>query len=135
MRLLPVRPDHVGVAPCSPSNPQPSDADIDDAMSGNICRCGTYLRIRAAIKQAAQSAQRLTGEADHALIDGVIAATPIGRCAGRDVSRRTFLTVGAAAGGGLLLSVRLPVRRASARAAARSASRPMRSSASTATGR
>ena len=30
--------------------------DIDDAMSGNICRCGTYVRIREAIKQAAQSA-------------------------------------------------------------------------------
>jgi isoquinoline 1-oxidoreductase alpha subunit len=38
------------------SNPRPSDADIEDAMSGNICRCGTYGRIRAAIKQAAQSA-------------------------------------------------------------------------------
>jgi isoquinoline 1-oxidoreductase subunit alpha len=36
------------------SNPHPSDADIDDAMAGNICRCGTYVRIRAAIKQAAQ---------------------------------------------------------------------------------
>jgi isoquinoline 1-oxidoreductase alpha subunit len=35
--------------------PQPTDADIDDAMSGNICRCGTYVRIRQAIKQAAQS--------------------------------------------------------------------------------
>ena len=34
------------------SNPRPTDSDIDDAMSGNICRCGTYLRIRAAIKQA-----------------------------------------------------------------------------------
>lgn len=34
-------------------NPDPSDADIDDAMYGNICRCGTYPRIRAAIKQAA----------------------------------------------------------------------------------
>jgi isoquinoline 1-oxidoreductase alpha subunit len=34
-------------------NPGPSDADIDDAMSGNICRCGTYPRIRATIKQAA----------------------------------------------------------------------------------
>ena len=33
--------------------PAPSDADIDAAMSGNICRCGTYTRIRAAIKQAA----------------------------------------------------------------------------------
>ena len=37
------------------SNPQPTVSDIDDAMSGNICRCGTYARIREAIKQAAQS--------------------------------------------------------------------------------
>ena len=36
------------------SNPHPTDADINDAMSGNICRCGTYARIREAIKQAAQ---------------------------------------------------------------------------------
>jgi isoquinoline 1-oxidoreductase subunit alpha len=35
-------------------NPNPSDTDIDDAMSGNICRCGTYVRIREAIKQAAR---------------------------------------------------------------------------------
>jgi isoquinoline 1-oxidoreductase subunit alpha len=34
--------------------PQPTDADIDAAMSGNICRCGTYQRIRAAIHRAAQ---------------------------------------------------------------------------------
>ncbi|MDF3081332.1 (2Fe-2S)-binding protein [Burkholderia sola] len=34
------------------TNPHPSDADIDDAMSGNICRCGTYTRIRAAIRLA-----------------------------------------------------------------------------------
>ncbi len=40
-------------------NANPSDADIDAAMSGNICRCGTYQRIRAAIKQAAQSSGRL----------------------------------------------------------------------------
>ena len=33
--------------------PNPSDKDIDEAMSGNICRCGTYQRIRAAIKDAA----------------------------------------------------------------------------------
>jgi len=33
-------------------NPRPNDSDIDTAMSGNICRCGTYGRIRAAIKQA-----------------------------------------------------------------------------------
>jgi isoquinoline 1-oxidoreductase alpha subunit len=37
------------------SNPHPTDSDIDDAMSGNICRCGTYVRIREAIKQAVQS--------------------------------------------------------------------------------
>ena len=35
------------------SNRSPNDADIDSAMSGNICRCGTYQRIRAAIKDAA----------------------------------------------------------------------------------
>lgn len=37
--------------------PNPSDADIDDAMSGNLCRCGTYLRIRAAVKTAATKLQ------------------------------------------------------------------------------
>jgi len=36
--------------------PNPTDADIDAAMAGNICRCGTYVRIRAAIKQAAGAA-------------------------------------------------------------------------------
>jgi isoquinoline 1-oxidoreductase alpha subunit len=35
--------------------PKPTDQQITDAMSGNICRCGTYQRIRAAIKQAAES--------------------------------------------------------------------------------
>ena len=39
-------------------NPHPSDSDIDAAMSGNICRCGTYVRIREAIKHAAQSTGR-----------------------------------------------------------------------------
>lgn len=37
------------------SNPNPTDEDIDAAMSGNICRCGTYLRIKEAIKTAAKS--------------------------------------------------------------------------------
>ena len=36
-------------------NPSPTDSDIDQAMQGNICRCATYQRIRAGIKQAAQS--------------------------------------------------------------------------------
>jgi isoquinoline 1-oxidoreductase alpha subunit len=37
------------------SKPQPPDADIDAAMTGNVCRCGTYLRIREAIKRAARN--------------------------------------------------------------------------------
>jgi isoquinoline 1-oxidoreductase alpha subunit len=36
------------------STPKPSDDDIDSAMAGNICRCGTYQRIRAAVKEAAK---------------------------------------------------------------------------------
>jgi isoquinoline 1-oxidoreductase alpha subunit len=40
-------------------NRNPTDADIDNAMSGNICRCGTYPRIRAAIKQAVAKGGRL----------------------------------------------------------------------------
>ena len=54
MRVLPVRPDHVCFG--APREQPTSDGlEIDDAMSGNICRCGTYVRIREAIKQAAQS--------------------------------------------------------------------------------
>ena len=37
------------------AKPQPTDADIDDAMSGNICRCATYVRIRQAIHEAASA--------------------------------------------------------------------------------
>jgi isoquinoline 1-oxidoreductase alpha subunit len=37
------------------STPKPTDADIDAAMSGNICRCGTYVRIREAIHTAASA--------------------------------------------------------------------------------
>lgn len=44
------------------TNPAPSDADIDAAMTGNICRCGTYQRIRAAIHSAAAE---LSGRANH----------------------------------------------------------------------
>jgi len=42
-------------------NPAPSDADIDAAMSGNICRCGTYSRIRRGIKRAATTLAGSTG--------------------------------------------------------------------------
>jgi len=44
------------------SNPRPSDADIDAAMSGNICRCGTYTRIRQAIHRAAQLMEQPAGQ-------------------------------------------------------------------------
>ena len=37
------------------TNRQPSDTDIDGAMGGNLCRCGTYVRIRAAIHEAAKA--------------------------------------------------------------------------------
>jgi isoquinoline 1-oxidoreductase alpha subunit len=40
--------------------PNPTDADIDRAMAGNICRCGTYPRIRAAIKAAATGGRERT---------------------------------------------------------------------------
>lgn len=39
------------------SKPQPTDADIDQAMNGNICRCGTYQRVRAAIHRVAEAKQ------------------------------------------------------------------------------
>lgn len=42
------------------ANANPSDDEIDSAMSGNICRCGTYPRIRAAIKQAATETEKLS---------------------------------------------------------------------------
>ena len=45
------------------SNPTPSDADIDAAMSGNICRCGTYSRIRAAVHRAAELMKPAAGPA------------------------------------------------------------------------
>jgi len=45
------------------AKPKPTDADIDEAMSGNLCRCATYPRIRAAIKRAAGSLARLPTKA------------------------------------------------------------------------
>jgi isoquinoline 1-oxidoreductase alpha subunit len=43
-------------------NPNPTDDDIDDAMSGNICRCGTYQRVRKAIHTAAEYSRKLKAE-------------------------------------------------------------------------
>jgi aerobic-type carbon monoxide dehydrogenase small subunit (CoxS/CutS family) len=45
-------------------NPTPSNADIDDALGGHICRCGTYLRIRAAVHRAAKNAKQSASSAD-----------------------------------------------------------------------
>ncbi len=45
----------MGAAALVARNRKPSDADIDQALSGNLCRCATYFRIRAAVKQAAQA--------------------------------------------------------------------------------
>jgi isoquinoline 1-oxidoreductase alpha subunit len=56
------------------ANASPSDADIDAAMQGNLCRCGTYPRIRAAIHQAAQS---VATKASPIPAQGVRAITPV----------------------------------------------------------
>ena len=55
VRLLPVGADHVGGRAARRRSKRPTDADIDAAMAGNVCRCATYVRIRAAIKEAARS--------------------------------------------------------------------------------
>ena len=54
----PVTARRLAAAALLAENEAPSDDDIDAAMSGNICRCGTYVRIREAIKLAAQSNTR-----------------------------------------------------------------------------
>jgi isoquinoline 1-oxidoreductase subunit alpha len=84
-------------------NSKPSDADIDDAMAGNICRCGTYQRIRRAIYRAAETV------AEGGKTSEII-----------NVSRRNFAKVGALVGGGLILDICLsfPNQRGQARAVA-----------------
>jgi isoquinoline 1-oxidoreductase alpha subunit len=53
-------------------NPNPTDKDIDEAMSGNICRCGTYLRIRKAIHIAAGIQQKKLALAKQGIVTGII---------------------------------------------------------------
>ena len=53
MRLLPVSGQIMQAVALLKDFPSPTDQDIDAVMSGNLCRCMTYVRIRAAIKQAA----------------------------------------------------------------------------------
>jgi isoquinoline 1-oxidoreductase alpha subunit len=50
----------MGAAALLAARPDPTDEDIDAALSGNVCRCGTYIRIRAAVKRAAELARRET---------------------------------------------------------------------------
>ena len=89
------------------SNPHPTDADIDNAMSGNICRCGTYVRIRERSSERRNPTDR---EADHDLRSHRARTRQIRPAVGireRNFPARLSAT-GAAAGGGLMLSLRLP---------------------------
>ena len=95
------------------SNPHPSNSDIDDAMSGNICRCGTCVRIREAIKRAAQRTERKADNDPRSLHFTSDAAGP-------GPSRRNFLQASIAAGGGLMLSLSLPFAKNGGAAAASS---------------
>ena len=58
VRLLPVRARSWRAAALLAEKPDPTDADIDAALSGNICRCGTYQRIRDAVHRAARLKRR-----------------------------------------------------------------------------
>ena len=106
---------------CWPATRNPSDADIDAAMSGNICRCGTYVRIRAAIKQAAQAGNGTTGRLNMPLdrisrTTGGCRALAAGPSCRRRPRRRRRL----------MLSVGLSRRLTAARAACRSRRRRLR---------
>jgi hypothetical protein len=123
MRLLPVRPDHVGER-ASLRKPHPDDADIDAAMAGNICRCGTYVRIREAIKLARRARVRSGCTHSSDLLESK--------------TRRDFLK-GAATGGAFVLAFHMPraarlTNRNRRRTTPKASSRPTLSSASTKSG-
>ncbi len=87
-------------------NKTPSDADIDGAMDGNICRCATYTRIREAIKQAAKTDLGAAAEQEGGVIMSNRLLEPRIHDAG--ASRRDFLKVSAVAGGGCCSASRCP---------------------------
>ncbi len=81
------------------ANPSPSDSDIDAALAGNICRCGTYPRIRKAVHRAAEllrEAKSLMSSGSRQHRDGI------------DHWRRQFLQRSGYFGGGLVLALALP---------------------------
>ena len=103
------------------ANPAPSDADIDAAMAGNLCRCGTYPRIRKAIHRAAQllAPGRRHLKVPSARSRRARSAQARSSEAPADTGRRDFCRRTAAARRGLVLALTLPALRASRRAASR----------------
>ena len=81
--------------------PRPTDADIDRTMNGNLCRCGTYLRIRQAIQQAAAGARAPTQTAARR------AQVNRSGAMATEITRRGFIKVSALAGGGAILALQL----------------------------
>jgi xanthine dehydrogenase iron-sulfur cluster and FAD-binding subunit A len=67
--------------------PHPTDADIDSAMEGNICRCGTYQRIRAAIKTAAAGKMSSIELSPPDAEEQESALLPVTEMAGREAGR------------------------------------------------
>ena len=88
------------------SNPKPTDEQITTAMTGNICRCGTYLRIRQAVHRAAASRSTVRRR------PRASAQPSKGGTVTKNLSRRSFIRVSAIAGGGAVFALHLDPDRA-----------------------